>query len=83
MSVLIRNVELEEFAYLLDLAEVRLNKYGEPIEFSELVQCKDCKYKVVTDDGEYNPEDIVCNYWDSDGLSENDYCSYGERKDDE
>ena len=46
----------------------------------ELVRCKDCKHKVVTEDGEYEPEDIVCEYWMSDGLNSNDYCSYGERK---
>lgn len=45
----------------------------------EPICCKDCKYKVVTDDGEYNPQDIVCSYWASDGLEEEDYCSYGEQ----
>lgn len=45
-----------------------------------LVRCKDCKHKCETEDGEYNPHDIVCDYWDSDGLEESDYCSYGERK---
>lgn len=47
---------------------------------TEVVRCKDCKHKVVTEDGEYDPEDIVCEYWMSDGLNSNDYCSYGERK---
>lgn len=45
----------------------------------EVVRCKDCKYKTVTSDGEYNPEDIVCGYFMSDGFRETDYCSYGER----
>lgn len=45
----------------------------------EVVRCKDCKHKVRTSDGEYNPEDIVCDYHMSDGFDENDYCSYGER----
>lgn len=45
-----------------------------------VVRCKDCKHKVTTKDGEYNPEDIVCDYWATDGLEETDYCSYGERK---
>ena len=45
-----------------------------------IVHCKDCKHKVVTIDGEYNPKDIVCDYHMSDGFSERDFCSYGERK---
>ena len=49
----------------------------------DIVRCKDCKYKVVTDDGEYNPQDIVCSYWASDGLEEEDFCSYGEQTESE
>lgn len=45
-----------------------------------VIRCKDCKYRCETEDGEYNPEDIVCTYWMSDGLNENDYCSAGGRK---
>ena len=33
------------------------------------------------EEGEYNPEDIVCDYWLSDGLDDTDYCSYGEKTD--
>ena len=44
-----------------------------------VVRCKDCKHKVVTSDGEYNPEDIVCDYHASDGFDSNDFCSYGEK----
>ena len=47
--------------------------------YEEIVRCKDCKHKVVTVVGEYNPQDIVCSYWASDGLTENDFCSYAER----
>lgn len=46
----------------------------------DLVRCKDCKYKTRTVDGEYNPEDIVCGYFMTDGLEENDYCSRGIRE---
>ena len=49
----------------------------------QVVRCKDCVHKVVTQNGEYNPEDIVCDYWSTDGLEETDFCSYGERKSDE
>ena len=48
----------------------------------EVIRCKDCKYKVETEDGEWNPEDIVCDYWASDGLEADDFCSRGERKGD-
>jgi hypothetical protein len=46
----------------------------------DVVRCKDCIYKTVTKDGEYNPEDIVCEYHMSDGFDSDDYCSYGKRK---
>jgi hypothetical protein len=49
----------------------------------EVVRCKDCIYKTVTKDGEYNPEDIVCEYHMSDGFDSDDYCSFGKRKVDE
>jgi hypothetical protein len=49
----------------------------------EVVRCKDCIYKTVTEDGEYNPEDIVCEYHMSDGFDSDDYCSFGKRKVDE
>ena len=48
----------------------------------EVVRCKDCIYKTVTEDGEYNPDDIVCGYHMSDGFSADDFCSFGKRKDD-
>lgn len=47
------------------------------------VRCKDCKYKVVPESGEYTSEDIVCYYWQSDGLTENDFCSQGKEQEDE
>ena len=45
----------------------------------KVVRCKDCKHRVTTEDGEYNPSDIVCDYFMTDGMDSNDYCSYGER----
>jgi hypothetical protein len=45
-----------------------------------VIRCKDCRFKTLTEDGEYNPHDIVCEIHMSDGFDENDYCSYGERK---
>lgn len=49
-------------------------------EMHDIVHCKDCKYKVETEDGEWNPEDIVCAYWASDGLEADDFCSKGEKR---
>ena len=48
-----------------------------------VVRCKDCRYNYGNAEGrEYNPNDIVCTYFDTDGMDANDYCSYGERKED-
>ena len=49
---------------------------------AELVRCKDCKHLVLTDEGEHNPCDCVCDYWMADGLNDNDFCYYGERRTD-
>ena len=50
------------------------------IDAVPVIRCKDCKHKYEREDGGYNPHDIACYYWESDGLEESDYCSYGERK---
>ena len=44
----------------------------------EIVRCKDCVHGKLG-----CPEDLVCDYWDSDGLDSNDFCSSGERRKDE
>ena len=47
----------------------------------DIVRCKECRYNYGNEHNcEYNPEDIVCTYWESDGLDADDYCSYGERE---
>jgi DNA-directed RNA polymerase subunit RPC12/RpoP len=79
-------LELEEFAVRLDGVKIYTcanralcaNLYNF-IQQREIVHCKDCKYKVVTKDGEYPPHDIVCAYHSSDGFDETDYCSYGRK----
>lgn len=50
------------------------------IDAVEVVRCKDCKHCVLTVDGEYNPQDIVCEWWQTDGLKATAFCSYGERR---
>ena len=50
----------------------------------EVVRCRDCKHNVANwkhdelDGTDYT--DIVCDYFMTDGMYPNDYCSYGERK---
>ena len=53
----------------------------------EVVRCRDCKHNVANwqhdelDIGDYT--DIVCDYFMTDGMEANDYCSYGERSENE
>ena len=50
-----------------------------PSARSENVCCKDCKYNYgLTHGGEFNPDDIVCTFFDTDGMQYCDFCSYGE-----
>lgn len=55
----------------------------------ELVRCKDCKHwgsTISQADREQcalKGVDLVCNYWESDGLYSEDFCSYAERKETE
>ena len=55
------------------------------VDAVEVVRCKDCKHNVANK--EYDPldvtdyTDIVCDYWMNDGNLADDFCSYGERKD--
>ena len=46
-----------------------------------IVRCKDCKYNYgIANHCEYAKDDIVCCYWESDGLHSDDFCSKGERE---
>ena len=48
----------------------------------EVVRCKDCKFNYGNEHNcEYNHHDLVCTYWESDGLDDDDFCSQGERMD--
>ena len=40
--------------------------------------CGKCKYAFRNQNGELNPNDIVCSMWATDGLCENDFCSRAE-----
>lgn len=45
-----------------------------------VVRCKDCRFNYGLMHDAYNPQDVLCEYWATDGLHEDDFCSYGERK---
>ena len=46
----------------------------------EVVLCEDCKYWGGSKYSNSHETDFVCEYWESDGLMWNDFCSMGERK---
>lgn len=56
------------------------NSIGEIV--GEVVRCKDCKYWGGRKYSNSHETDFVCEYWESDGLMWNDYCSFGERRED-
>jgi hypothetical protein len=61
-------------------------KEAPEVDVVAVVRCKDCKFNVANmqidenDGTDYSGEDIVCSYFMTDGLEPNDYCSYGERR---
>jgi hypothetical protein len=87
-----RYIDADKIPYYLDTSE-NAPMEGRRVAFKsdidkiptadvvEVVRCKDCKHCTLTEDGEYNPEDIVCGYFMTDGMNSTDFCSYGERKD--
>lgn len=50
----------------------------DPVDVREVVQCKDCKYRIHDD----VTKEWFCNSWHSGFVyvKPNDFCSYGERK---
>ena len=49
-------------------------------DFTEICHCSECAYNYALRNSlEFNEEDIICNYWESDGLTENDFCSQGKK----
>ena len=66
--------------YLTNYATLILRE-APTVDAVKVVRCRDCKHLVLTAEGEHNPCDCVCDYWMTDGLNDNDFCSHGERKD--
>lgn len=51
-------------------------------DVAEVVRCNECIHNVgIRDNTEFYDNDIVCDYWESDGLYSTDFCSYGKRAD--
>ena len=75
MANIIHDVaEAHHIIWCTELAKVLYNA-----GYRKVVKCNDCVHRVKTKDGEYNPEDIVCDYFMTDGMDACDYCSYGEK----
>lgn len=68
--------------YIYGLAQ---DKNGAPYLFNigELVRCKDCRFAMIRTEEEMNkpikPQPILCE-WFCIGVENDDYCSYGERR---
>lgn len=71
---------LREFMTEYRKSVLRIVDEQPTIDAVPVVRCKDCKHLVLTEEGEHNPDDCVCDYWMTDGLKDDDFCSYGERK---
>lgn len=54
------------------------------IDVAEVMRCRKCNHNVANWNHDENDitdyTDIVCDYFMTDGMAPNDYCSYGERK---
>ena len=58
------------------------DNHGKEVGYEQkgvLVRCKDCKYRYLSGVGK---QYYVCDFLDAE-LKDNDYCSYGERKEQE
>jgi len=73
----------DENGLYADLARQLLCAFADEqptIDAVPVVRCKDCKHNYSKEHNKrYNLEDIVCDYWGTDGLNDDDFCSYGER----
>ena len=53
-----------------------------PIYVEDLVRCKECKFRNVTEHGKQQYEDY-CRWHPWESPDDDDFCSYGERKESE
>ena len=62
---------------------VQAIKSAPTIDAVSVVRCGECAYNYgLTNGGEFNPEDIVCGYFATDGIRSDDFCSQGIKKED-
>ena len=46
----------------------------------EITMCRDCRYNYGLESGDgFYKKDIVCTYFETDGMDQFDFCSFGER----
>lgn len=65
----------------LDMSEDHFWEILKGLGWRKVICCKECIHNYGNKyECEYNPEDIVCTYWMSDGLTEKDFCSQSKRK---
>lgn len=84
-----RNDAAEIFNTAIDACQsIILDMYDNAPDAVPVVRCKDCKFwgESLTEEernecGVY--ADLVCTYWMSDGLTRDDFCSKGERREDD
>lgn len=69
---------LKEFKHTFDIIVDLQPTVATP----EIVRCKECKYWMGKET-DSKDVDSVCKYWETDGLYKDDFCSYGERREDE
>ena len=71
---------LEKDAHYISDDECPLIELPDNGDLVDVVRCKDCKHNYSKKiNKHYNHEWIVCDYWETDGLNDNDFCSHGER----
>ena len=75
---------LDEFPFVQTAMMMHVNSQP-TIDAVPVVRCKDCIHNVsnrITDPlciNDYSGDDIVCDYFETDGMEPDDYCSYAER----
>ena len=67
---------------------VKIIKEAPAVDAVEVVRCGECRFNADNMEADplclndYAGADIVCTYWESDGLAVDDFCSRGKRRSD-
>ena len=79
-------VKMKDFGELTAKKAIRIVENAPTVDAVPVIRCKDCIHNVsnrITDPlciNDYSGDDIVCDYFETDGMEPDDYCSYAERK---